>query len=246
MVTDANLGHQCAKPEFNLTGLNIYLSNPSTNPSLVNPDFLRHNEIVDPSWTVTRPVIIEHGNSRVRYSNGLSFSANADHVVIAQRAPIDSENNSFVALELDDIVCIRAATNYLENVAPESLYDFITIDPAGMLDIELKETTDFVSPLQALAARIPFEGQIPDVQARAQYSFNAKTVTIYMSESNPRFDEKLLRIMVSGEIIYDIDEGDVNTQTNTIKDHLDAWEQDVQLFRELVYRFYSAYAPRER
>ena len=245
MATDVNLGQPTARPEILLTGLSIYLSNPSTNPSLVNPDFLRYNEIVDPAWTVARPVVIDHGHSRVSYSNGLSFAASVDHVVISQRAPTDPENNTFIPLDLGDIVCVRAATNLLETMSPDSPYDFITIDPVGMLEIDLKETTNLASPLQALAARIPYDEHIPDVQTRVQYNLADKIVTIYTNEVTPEFDEELLRLFVSGEIIPDLEE-DISMQVGIIKDILGAWEQDIQLFKELVYQFYSTYTPRER
>ena len=245
MASDENPGQTFERPEFRLTGLSIYLSNPSTDPALVNPDFLRHNEIVDPTWTVMRPVVIDHRHSQIRYSNGLTFSASVDHVIIAQRAAVDEGSNSFIPLELDDIVCVSAATNYLETVTPDAPYDFMTIDPSGMLEIDLNETADLTSPLQDLAARVQFEGLIPDVQARAQYFFPDKGVTIYTSEISPDFDSERLRIMVSGEIFHNLDE-DVSVQTTTIKDSLRAWEQDVKLFRELVYRFYSTYVSKER
>ena len=245
MVSDANSGSKYDSPELILTGLSIYLSNPSTNPSLVNPDFLRYNEIVDPAWTTTRPVIVDHSQSRVRYSNGLSFSARVDHLIIAQRALVDPDENKFDPLESDDIVCVTAGINYLETVEPDAPYDFITIDPTGMLEIDLKDTVGINSPLQDLAARIEYEGQMPDVQARVQYRFHGKRVTIYTSEFIPQFNEEILRIMVSGEIFHDLDEN-IETQANTIKEILESWEQDVQLFRAVVDRVYSAYFLKDR
>lgn len=247
MVTDTNTNpsRNHDSPEFFLTGMSVYLSNPSTNPSLVNPDFLRYNEIVDPTWAVKRPVIIDQNQSRVAYANGLTISAAVDHIIIAQRAVVDPGENTFAPLESDDIICARVAVNYLETVALDSPYDFITIDPTGILEIDLKDADGINSPLQDLAVRIEHEGQEPDVQARAQYRFGRKRVTLYASEFLPDFDENVLRIMLSGEIFHELDE-DSETQANDIKTSLESWEQDIQLFRTLVHRFCSTYFLKDR
>ena len=37
------------RPTLYLIELSVYLFNPDTSPTLINPDFLRFNEIVEPS-----------------------------------------------------------------------------------------------------------------------------------------------------------------------------------------------------
>ena len=58
------------RPTLYLIELSVYLFNPGTSPTLINPDFLRFNEIVEPSWRVVRPVIVEPDYCRIRYDNG--------------------------------------------------------------------------------------------------------------------------------------------------------------------------------
>ena len=247
MASNPQPAQQTDRPEINLVGISIYLYNPSITPSLVNPDSLRHNGIVEPTWTVTRPVVMDHGYSRVRYSNGLAFIASNDHVVISQNAVADEERNAVTPLTREDIVCFSAASRYLESIAPVSPYDFMSIDPVAWIEIDPNEAGRLASPLKHLAARIPVEEEVPEVQVRAQYSISGKTATIYVSEVNPAFDDNALRLLFSGEIMHDLEEEDQNgTSADAVAEILGKWEEDIGLFRELVYRLYSTYIPEEQ
>ena len=148
MASNPQPAQQTDRPEINLVGISIYLYNPSTTPSLVNPDSLRHNGIVEPTWTVMRPVVMDHGYSRVRYSNGLAFIASNDHVVISQNAVADEERNAVTPLTREDIVCFSAASRYLESIAPVSPYDSMSIDPVAWIEIDPNEAGRLASPLK--------------------------------------------------------------------------------------------------
>ena len=247
MASNPPSAQQTDRPAIHLVGLSIYLSNPNINPSLVNPDFLRHNGIVEPTWTVMRPVIIDHGYSRIRYSNGLVFTAGNDHVIISQHAITDEERNAVTPLTREDVVCFSAASRYLESVSPVSPYDFMSIDPVAWIEIDPNVASSLASPLKGLAARIPVEEEVPEVQVRAQYSISGKTATIYVSEVNPEFEDNTLRILFSGEIIHDLEDEDQNgTSADAVAEILGKWEEDIGLFHELVYRLYSTYVPEEQ
>ena len=246
MASNLQPAQQTDGPEIHLVGLSVYLSNPGITPSLVNPDFLRHNGIVDPTWTVMQPVTMDQGNSRVRYSNGLSFFASNDHVFFSQHPVVDEERATVAALTLEDVVCASAASKYVGSVAPRSPYDFMSIDPTGWIQIDSRQFTELSSPLKDLAARIPVAQEIPEVQVRAQYTVSGKIATIYVSEVVPANDDSVVRLLFSGEIMYDLEEYDSNrTSAETVTDILGKWQEDVGLFRELVYRFYATYIREE-
>ena len=247
MASSVSPGQQGERPDIHLHGLSVYLGNPNTAPTLVNPDFLRHNEIVDPSWKVTRPVVIDNARSQISYSNGITFVATNSHTIISQRALRDEEGTLVTPLTSENIVCISVASRYLEAVSPESEYSLFTIDPTGVIDIDLKEMAESGSPLQELAKRMPFEEQTPEVQARIQYDLSGKSITLYISEVTSPNNDGLLRLLFSGEITYDLDDKrTIAAQGNAISDFLENWEQDILLFRELVYQIYSTYIPQEQ
>ena len=247
MAISPQPAQQTDRPAIHLIRLGIDLSNPSTAPSLVNPDFLRHNGIVEPTWTVTRPVVMDNTQSHIRYSNGLVFFANNDHVLISQNAVTDEERNAINPLSGEDVVCFSAASRYIESVSQDSPYDFMSIDPTGWIDIGAKGENELTSPLEDLAARIPVGEQVPDVQVRVQYSISGKIATIYVSEHTPAHDDSVLRLVFSGEIAYYFDDDSPDSASaTTIAEILGNWEEDLELFRELVYQIYSTYIPQER
>lgn len=247
MTSNPQPTQQTDRPAIHLVALSVHLSNPGITPSLLNPDFLRHNEIVGPTWTVTRPVIMDHDHSRVRYSNGVGFVAGNDYIVISQNAVFDEERNMVTPLTRENIVCFKAASRYLESISSASPYDFMSIDPMGWMEINSENASKLSSPLKYLATRVPIGEQVPEVQVRAEYNISDKTATVYVSEIAPAYDENALRLMFSGEIAHDLEfEGSNEASTATVTEILGTWEEDVELFREVVYRLYSAYIPEER
>ena len=235
------------RPTIHLVALSIHLFNPSITPSLVNPDFLRHNEIVEPTWTIARPVTMDQSHSRVRYSNGVAFTAGNNYVAISQNADFDDERNIVTPLTRDNIVCFNAASRYLESISPVAPYDYMSIDPMAWMEINAEDANKLSSPLKGLAAHVPIGEQVPEVQVRAEYHISDKTATIYVSEITPAYDNSALRLVFSGEIVHDLeDEDSTDTAPATVAEILDKWEEDVEFFRELVYQLYSAYIPEEQ
>ena len=247
MVSNPQPTQQTDRPAIHLVALSIHLANPSTTPNLVNPDFLRYNEIVEPAWTVVRPVIMDQGHSRVRYSNGVAFVAGDGYVIISQNAVSDEESNTVTPLSREGIVCFNAASRYLECVSPASPYSYMSIDPMGWMDFNSEDASKLSSPLKGFATRAPIGEQVPDVQVRAEYDIAGKIVTVYVSEVTPPDDDSVFRLFFSGEIVHDLEDKDSNeASAATIAKALGEWEEDVELFREVVYRLYSAYIPEER
>ena len=234
------------RPDVHLVEISIYLFNPSTSPSLINPDFLRYNEIVEPSWAVIRPVAMDAGSSRINYSNGLSLYAGSAFVSISQRADTNPERTTVTPLTYDEIVCFRVAKQYLDSVSPRFPYEMVSIDPTALIEMPSRNVNTLVSPLQSLAASIPFQEIIPEVQARVQYTFSDKEIVIYASEITPQGTDYWSRLQFGGEIIRHLEADDPQVQVETIGEVLDGWQQDVRDFAELTSQFYSMYIQKER
>ena len=232
-------------PNFHLVQLNIYLFNPGISPGLINPDFLRYNEIVDPAWQIERPVMFEPGSSRVRYSNGLSLSAYENHFVVSQYALSDSRRSTITPLTPDNVLCVEVAERYLNLVPADLPYETVSIDPVGWIDIPGEEVSGVSSPLQEIAERIQIEDATPDVHARAIFDIDGKRITLYASEIPLNGSRKMLRLRFAGEIIRNIEEGEPDVQVSSIAAVLDNWAQDIDDFESIASQFYSLYIARE-
>ena len=236
------------RPTLCLIELSVYLFNPETSPTLINPDFLRFNEIVDPSWKVVRPVIIESDYCRIRYANGLSLTAYDSHVVITQHAATEQHESTVMITPLTavNVECIGVATKYLQSTDPDSPYGTLSIDPRGWMDVPEVNLPFLSSPLGDFAARVPFGGETPFVEARARYPLEDKSVVVYISESPPQNAHDTFRLQFSGEIIRSISGEAAREQVPIIINFLDNWEQDIRVFDDIAHQIYLSYIQREK
>ena len=152
MARDPHPSSQPERPEVHLLEITIYLFNPSTDPSLINPDFLRYNEIVETSWPLIRPVMMDASSSRIRYANGLSLFADADQISISQRVATDPEGTTIIPLIPNDLMCFKVAKQYLQSVSPALPYESISIDPTSLIEIPAWDSNNYSSPLQNLGS----------------------------------------------------------------------------------------------
>ena len=237
------------RPTLYLTELSVYLFNPETSPTLINPDFLRFNEIVESSWRVVRPVMVEPDYCRIRYDNGLSITTYDDHIVITQQAVAVEQQDSIVtvkALTAEDVLCIGMATRYLHSVNPDSPYGTLSIDPKGLMEVPEVNLPFLSSPLREFAMQVPFGEETPVVEARARYTLQDKRVVMYISEAPPQDSGNPLRLQFSGEFIRSLDGETGQEQVPGITNLLDSWEQDIRDFDDLAHQFYSSYIRREK
>ena len=246
MEQNAPTDEQQEIPAFYLVQLNVYLFNPGISPGLINPDFLRYNEIVDPTWQLERPVVIEPESSRIRYSNGLSLSAYDNHVVITQNAAADLERSTVTPLTSSNVICVGVAERYLQLVPTDYPYEMVSIDPLGWIDIPQETLSTLSSPLQEVAEEMRFNRVIPNVQARARYELEDKHIVLYASEVSPQVANNGLRLRFAGEVIRNVEEEDLGEQVKSIATVLGNWEQDINDFKDLATRFYSLYIRREK
>ena len=230
------------RPVFALQKLEIMLANLSTNPGRMNPEFLRHNQIVEDDWNVRYPVLIEAGSSRIQYTNGLSLAADSDSVTISQRNPAPEIDPTF---ELDAIVAPEVARKYLQKmIATDYPYFGISIEPSGSMKVESSGPTDSQSPLEKIALQMPFDGTTPIAQARFHFNLDDRQLTIYVSES-PQENDGFAYLRFSGEIHRFVEGDTLEEQTEFLEWVLGNWEQDMNDFKELAYKYHSLYVTEE-
>jgi hypothetical protein len=245
MASNPHSTTQMVRPDLHLLDISVFLMNPGTAPSLINPDFLLHNGIVEPAWSVMRPVVMQANFSRIRYANGLSLFATDSHVVIAQGAATNPETTTITPLDTDDLVCFGVAKRYLNSVSPSTPFEMFTIDPNVFMDVPATDLNPSWSPLQRMGRRISFRGVVPEVHARAQYDLGDKEITIFASEIMPQGTDDSIRLHFGGEILRNVEEDGIQEQVELIHRLLDRWQDDISDFNELVYNFYSMYIQAE-
>ena len=249
MEQDTPMAEPQERSNLHFVEMRVYLFNPRTSPSLVNPDFLRHNEIVDPDWQLMRPVIMETDFSRVRYSNGVSLSANDSYVVVTQEANIeetDSGTTLITQLKPENLLCFDVAERFFEMGPSSSSYDTLSIDPVCL--IEFPDTVERLvsSPFLEIAEQLQHGGITPVVEARLTYELPNKLVILYVTELMRSDSDALLRLRLRGEIVRTVEGDTLEEQHSFLKGVLSNWAEDLQDFEDLAYDVYSLYIQGEK
>lgn len=235
MESNATQESQDSNPVVAHNELAIVLVSSRFDPAHINPDFLRHNEIVDTTWRVNPPVVIETGFSLVEYDNGLALTATNDYLRVSQTAQ---------RLENGDIVIPDVVSRYL-TVAPWPVeYQHIHTDLIGGISVDGNGLETRFSPLHDLSQRVQFGEVSPIIHVRAAYRFPDKSITMYVSEV--REENAITGLRFSAHIHRDID-SDVSAEERDefINATLEKWHDDTRDFDKLARQFYFSYAQKE-
>ena len=223
---------QAEAPVVVLNELGIRLIAPRIDTAHINPDFLRYNEIVDPDWQIDPPVIIESGFSLIEYDNGLSFTATIDDLAISHRA---------APLATDEIVSPSVAGRYLTMTPLPVEYSAVHIDLNGSMDVADQEIEWRLSPLHRLSAGMLFHDTAPNVQARAFYRFDDKSITVFIAEAVDAGFVNSVHFHTNMSRVVDNDLSAVD-RIDFIESVVGNWQADVADFVNLAAQFYRNYS----
>lgn len=106
--------------KFESRELSIVLAARNHNPTILNPDFLKYNDIVPSSWKVKEPPICIEPMAQVVYDNGVKITAELDKIIFLEPI-IDIEN-------VGSIKIFEMANKYIETL-PHVQYNAIGINP---------------------------------------------------------------------------------------------------------------------
>ena len=207
---------------------------PAVVPGLINPDFLRHNEIASADWTIERPVMMDQQVSVVRYTNGVTFRATDRYLAISQR-PTSQDSM------MDDIVCPEVATRCLELIPVERPYETVGFDFSGTVDMTGEMANHLESPLRALGDQLAHNNASPEVETRFRYHFDDKEITLYVFEIEAPNSQDLMGLFFNEEIRRPVEGEDERQQQRFIHKVLEGWKEDANEFRLIAERFFSMY-----
>ncbi len=104
-----------AGQSIDLTGLSVVPVVQSNDPSIINPDFLRYNAIVDANLPIQESPIATPAFSQAIFKGGLAVKAVPGRVIFEQTG---------FSLAEEDIQCVETAKRYLEKaplVSPRAI-----------------------------------------------------------------------------------------------------------------------------
>jgi len=120
--------------DLRLQELAIVIVARNHNPSILNPDFLRYNDIVPRDWQVAKPPICTEPVSQVVFQSGVNIVAEFEKL---------SFSESFQAKPTEASAIAGIASKYLSTL-PHVDYRAVGINPKGDVEVVEGEASKFV------------------------------------------------------------------------------------------------------
>ena len=216
---------------IDIVEISVVLVATSNNPSILNPDFLQYNNIVDGNWQVQEPHVSTPAYSQVAFEGGLTVKADPGRIVFEQKGD---------KLAIKDIVCPQIANRYVKNV-PHVPYRAVGINPKGFGLSKGNSADRVANALIEKGAWMSFKELTPKIQLKAVYPYNDRTITFDVAEARKKGVDgsDLSGLLYQGNFHRDIPETKPKVGIKRLSYIIQSWKEDLSDFHLLARNFYE-------
>lgn len=213
-----------------LVGFSVVLVSSLNNPSIVNPDFLRHNNIVESGRQLQDDPISTPFYARVTFEGGLAVKAEPNRVIFEQ----DRES-----LTTKTITCPAMAKRYLETV-PHVPYTAVGINPKGYRRSPSEAPEKVSTAFRDKGTWMSFKDVCPAIQLRATYRYEQRIIALDVAEAKNQEENApaIHGILFQANIHRDISARNQQERIEKMAKILQSWEEDLSDFFTLSKRFH--------
>ncbi len=200
-------------------------------PSIINPDFLRHSDVVDADVKPARSPISTPVFAQIVFDNGLEVRAEPNRFVFQQHGdPLLEEG----------CICADVAIRFVSKLSYLP-YSAVGINPKGFCPVDAAAGSGMRRALAGGGEWTGFKDTLPDVSLKATYVFESRTITLTMStETRSTIDgSESTGLRYSANIHRDVSEEDHDRRLDKTKKILESWRSDLSDFVQLANRFGS-------
>lgn len=209
--------------------LDIVVVAQNHNPSILNPDFLLHNEIVreDWGWEVDEKSVLSTPQfSQVNYTCGVTIQAVMERVIFMAKTP-----------SLFDAVC-KVASEYVVTL-PHVTYTALGINPAGHVTASSEEegVRFLLNEVMRSEAFGSFAGGATGGECSYLFDLDGCLLNLKITcgAVGPR-SERRPCVIFTGNFHRDLPGENVDERLQALLSGIKGWEQDQALFDEAVKR----------
>ena len=198
------------------------------NPTILNPDFLKHNDIVPPNWELASPPICAEPVAEVRYKNGINIVAQLEKLIFSQ---------TLADRSLGDAQVPEIMVRYIETL-PHVDYRAVGINVKGHVVVDTEEEAQGYI-LDNLIAQGPwkrFDDKRPSVSVHFSYLIQEGSLNITVEKGLlPLSNEKHLPVVIfTSNFHRDITGEFSREKVVKLKEVIQSWRKDIETFRSLV------------
>lgn len=212
-----------------LVGFSVVLVANSNNPSILNPDFLRYNEIVDADLQVQGNPITTPAFSQVTFADGLTVKADPNRVIFEQAGDPLARGN---------VLCPEMANRYLQKV-PHVPYSAVGINPKGYRVSPTGVQEKVSTALLDKGAWMSFKDVHPEIHLKTIYKYESRMIVLDIIEAKKRMKNnvEIPGILFQANIHRDITATNPQKRVEFVSTALASWEKDLFDFDALVEKF---------
>jgi hypothetical protein len=207
--------------------LSVVVAGRNHNPSILNPDFLKFNDIVPRDWQVAQPPICTEMISQVAFDNGVGVLSQQGKIVFSE--PISADGGGSVEVP-------GVAQRYLRTV-PHVSYQAVGINPKGHVAFA-SEAAALECAKGTFLAKGPwldFEGGIQQIAIKSAYNLEGRTLHMTIETGSFQRGDTKSNVIIFAANFHHVVSGD-NTKdcvASAIR-QVGKWEEDVSTFRSFV------------
>ena len=224
-------------PRAELVELSVVLVATSNNPSIVNPDFLVANNIIDGKRQIREDPVTTPMFAQVAYQDGIVVRADPERVMFVQ---------STSEACLGRVICPDMAKNYACAVAHVP-YRAVGINPKLHVGLADADNPGVSSALDDRGSWLSYQDSEPEIQLKAIYSFGLRKVIMDVLGATRRYPDgqQLPGYLFQGNVHRDLEQSSTQKRVDALQSILGNWEDDVQACRALAGKF-TGHTMRER
>lgn len=217
--------------DVKIVGFSVVLVANSNNPSIMNPDFLRYNGIVDVNRQIQGDPITIPGFSQVKFEGGLTVQAEPNRVIFEQVGD---------PLATEDDVCPKMASDYLQKV-PHVSYSAVGINPKGYRTSDAEAPERISTALLDKGEWMTFKNVCPDIYLKTIYRYEneKRMIVLDIAELKNQGESgvEIPGILFQANIHHDISATNQQTRIAMVSKILSSWKEDLSDFVDLVAKF---------
>lgn len=211
--------------------LGIVVVGQENNPSILNPDFLRYNDIVPKEWEVAEPPVCVGPVSEVVFKSGMRITAEMARITFIE---------DVVDKPFDEVLAPSIVERYIATL-PHVKYTALGINPKGhVLGVSREEVEGFLlhtlivdGPWKAVDSKAPLVSVnlvYPLEECRLTMSITPTTYTRNPNQPRPA-------LLFAANFHREVQGTNRDERITNLKVALGAWRQDIVHFTGLVSDF---------
>ena len=211
--------------EIRLVEFSVVLVANSNNPSIINPDFLRYNKIVDADYEVQDSPISTPAFSQVAFKNGITIVSDPARVMLTQAGTLNREHVLLPEIARRYLKCVPHVPYHAIGINPKR---FVPGQGANLIAGMLRDKSSWMS----------FKDSLPEVQLKAIYRYSERTIFLDITSAViTENGKKTSGILFQANFHRELTETDAESRIKHLSSLLDSWESDLDDFYNLTSKF---------